>query len=604
MIAEKYMLGPELGGARCRQGEKLYLATRGLQGGDQGSERFAIQLVRKDLLSDEAKTCLQRDTAALKQLDHPNIARLIEVCEDASNYYWVMEYCSGGELARNLVKRERYSEEEARRLIKSIAEAVAYCHSKHIVVRDLSLANVFFDSDSEGAQVKLVNVGLTRSMESSYIESAYVAPEFLKKESYTMAEDMWALGVLAFVLLCGYHPFKGETEHDILRQVKGATFSFDQQDWQDTSDESKDLIRHLLRLDSSKRLSASAVLSHPWMTAELKNLTLKHSLRSLAATLAKQNCSPRSSKGKEKGASSSSLDTTSNGKARSKSKVKKPKPVHPLDLDLFRVALLPLVGSMLVALGLYHLSPAPRQEIVPMDVAFGSAVLCYLVILHSSRCVTLGLHYLGEILWGCNIALLLAGVGIATNRPLMVGTAVCIVAVDQICWYIDVLGYFVTGKFIVGVAKYMKAPTTTWVHFWTGTHHLWFIPISIAWLGQHGGVPSGSYWGSVLVTTVIASMARVMTPYSVLHGVDNQSVHVWNINLCYEFYEDVAIPPLHILDHRPPYVFLPFLVVVCNFVLNVVPVAVVIALSRVPFGGPVSLASDWALFDIPRSISG
>jgi len=247
------------------------------------------------------------------------------------------------------------------------------------------------------------------------------------------------------------------------------------------------------------------------------------------------------------------------------------------ELHAFTNGALPLLCVVSLTLFLSMQSAAREETQAPF---LGVGILLYLVVLHASRMWLLGVVYLGEVLWGCNVALALGGSGIALGKPLMVGTACCIVAVDQLCWYVDVLGYLATGKFPVGVAKYMVASTTTRIHVVTGTHHLWFLPVAIAWMAPWGGAPAGCYLSSVLSTAFIACAARLLTPYSIKD--DHDKVKVWNINLAYEFYQDVAIPPLHIADHRHSLVYLPFLIIVCNFILNVFPVCTILALSRLP----------------------
>ena len=159
------------------------------------------------------------------------------------------------------------------------------------------------------------------------------------------------------------------------------------------------------------------------------------------------------------------------------------------------------------------------------------------------------------------------------------------------CWYVDVAGYALTGRFPVGVAKYMVKPSTTAVHVITGTHHVWFLPLCLAWMQGSTGAPRGCYALSVGTTAFIACAARALTPFSVVHG--DGEVKEWNINLAYAFFSDVDIAPLHAFDHASPAVYLPFLVATCNFVLNALPVGVVIALSRLSSSQPLLALADF-----------
>jgi hypothetical protein len=495
---------------------------------------------------------------------------------------------------------------DAQSVLRSIAQALKYCHDRNVVHRDLKPENLLFRTTDPNSDIKIADFGFASKISNENLRTQvgtpnYIAPEILNQEPYNSSVDMWSFGVIAFILLCGYPPFHADSDTELFRLIKAGAYTFDPESWDCISIEAKDMIRNLLRVNPSQRLTADGVLKHEWMTNTPKDEDMSRALSQLRHTLARRRL--KSSIGavfavnKLKSLMKLPAAPAAAVKVEKKKKIPKPKPVHPWDLSWVTVALLPLVTVVVLTAIVFQICPSPKDpKLSPWDAAFGMSILLYLAILHSSRCATLGLHYLGEILWGCNIALLLAGVGITTNRPLMVGGAVCIVAVDQLSWYIDIVGYIITRKFPVGVAKYMLAKHTTWVHVMTGTHHVWFIPVSIFWLRNHGGIPSGSYWASVSITSIIAIAARFLTPYSIRNGTNNQDVRVWNINLCYEFYDDVAIPPLHILDQRPAYIYLPFLIIVCNFILNVIPVAAVIALSRLPFGGPAYRASDWLLF--------
>lgn len=600
----KYVLGPQIGAGRF---SKVYLASDTSVPGD----RFAIKVVDVTKLSEKDTLALRREVDILASLDHPNIIKYYGSYEDGDKFCIVMEYCAGGELFDQIVEKEKYSEDDARRILKSVADALQYCHTKGVVHRDLKPENILLVEKSNDSQVKIADFGFAKELRPDGDGATtqlgtpnYVAPEILRRNVYNSSVDMWGFGVLAYVLLSGYPPFYAERDAELYSKIKSCNYTFDPEHWDKISEKAKDMIRNLLKLDPSRRLTAKSVLEHPWMTADLETMDISPALDQLKRTImlrkkfretvhvvrAINRLKPHNKLVKQ-----TSAGMSPSAKSKKKASRKRPKAIHPLDLDLFRVALLPLVTSISFCFLFYQISP-PGKNInsitSPYDVGFGAIILIYLCVLHFSRCFTLGVHYLGEILWGCNIALLFSGVGMATNRPLMVGTAVSVVAVDQLSWYIDVVSYILIRRFPVGVAKYMMAPTTTWVHFLTGTHHLWFIPVSIIWLGPDGGVPAGSYWGAVLTTTVIAILARVLTPYSVLQGPEKM-IKVWNINLAYEFYEDVAIPPLHVMDHKNPWVYLPFLIFICNFVLNVAPVALVIALSRVIYGGHAYEASDW-----------
>ncbi len=188
------------------------------------------------------------------------------------------------------------------------------------------------------------------------------------------------------------------------------------------------------------------------------------------------------------------------------------------------------------------------------------------------------------------------------------------------CWWIDSIGYIARGKFVVGAAKYMTNPETTWYRKMTSLHHLWFMPACL-WvrdaaapparsaqparalgaacqptapsprsaplqvLRDHGGVIDGSFTLNVVITGVIAVIARAVSPFlaSVPQGGGQKPKSEYlNINCCYEFWKDVKAKPLHMFDQRHPVIYLPFLIVVLNFVLTLPAYGLLRAVSSSP----------------------
>lgn len=199
----------------------------------------------------------------------------------------------------------------------------------------------------------------------------------------------------------------------------------------------------------------------------------------------------------------------------------------------------------------------------------GALIQAYAASLHVSRSLLVAPWCMCEVLWGCNTALWLAGFGMMTGRPLLVGAASLIVGLDQLCWYIDCGAFLATGSFPLGVCRYLVSPQTTRVHFATSFHHLWFLPACFFAL-RGVGMPPLSYPLSVALTSFVAVCARLLLPFQIL--VEDGSVKVLNVNMAYEFWSDVDVPLAHLLDHRHPLLYLPFLIVVCNLCLNTLPV--------------------------------
>ena len=150
------------------------------------------------------------------------------------------------------------------------------------------------------------------------------------------------------------------------------------------------------------------------------------------------------------------------------------------------------------------------------------------------------------------------------------------IAIDQLCWYVDLIGYALTKKFPVGVAKYLIRPETGRVKFLTSFHHLWFIPTVMWMLRNHGGVRPGSWSVTCAVTAFLAVFCRSFTPHSyntaarcaVSKTKSHPDIVELNVNLCHEFYEDIKLPILHICNNKHPGLYLPFLVFICNIALN------------------------------------
>jgi len=205
----------------------------------------------------------------MKSLDHPCICRLLQVYEDPKNLYIVMEHIEGGELFEHVVEQGNFSEHDAARVIRQVSSSLEYCHDRGVVHRDIKPENIMVvsdDADSDEVTVKLIDFGFGSRILSGVKLKArvgtfvYTAPEAFKDEPCDEKLDMWALGCVLFVLLSGDAPFFGAD-----CQSKIIQGSFSMEGWDAVSDSAKDLIRGLLEVDPSKRLSAAEVLQHAWL---------------------------------------------------------------------------------------------------------------------------------------------------------------------------------------------------------------------------------------------------------------------------------------------------------------------------------------------------
>ncbi|KAK7344923.1 hypothetical protein VNO77_15168 [Canavalia gladiata] len=215
---------------------------------------------------------VRREVKILRALTgHKNLVQFYEAYEDDDNVYIVMELCQGGELLDRILSRGgKYSEEDARVVMIQILSVVAFCHLQGVVHRDLKPENFLFTSKDENSTLKAIDFGLSDYVKpderlNDIVGSAYyVAPEVLHR-SYGTEADMWSIGVIAYILLCGSRPFWARTESGIFRAVLKADPSFDEAPWPSLSADAKDFVRRLLNKDYRKRLTAAQALSHPWL---------------------------------------------------------------------------------------------------------------------------------------------------------------------------------------------------------------------------------------------------------------------------------------------------------------------------------------------------
>lgn len=218
-----------------------------------------------------------RELAVSSELDHPNIVKLFEVYEDVRSYYMVMELCEGGELFDAILDKGTFYESEAASVLKQVLQGVNYMHKKGICHRDLKPENFMLAENCkmEDAIIKIIDFGIACKFEpgqiltESYGTAFYVAPQVLKGK-YNQQCDIWATGVLLYILLCGYPPFNGKTESEVLRKVEDGLFSFPDQDWKNVSAEAKTLVRRMLAYSPSDRYTAEAALQDPWIVNKIK----------------------------------------------------------------------------------------------------------------------------------------------------------------------------------------------------------------------------------------------------------------------------------------------------------------------------------------------
>lgn len=224
---------------------------------------------------------VRREVKILKALSgHKHMIKFHDVFEDANNVYIVMEFCEGGELLDRILSRGgRYPEEVAKTIVEQILNVVAFCHLQGVVHRDLKPENFLFATREEDAPLKVIDFGLSDFVRpdqrlNDIVGSAYyVAPEVLHR-SYNVEGDMWSIGVITYILLCGSRPFWSRTESGIFRSVLRADPNFHDSPWPSVSPEAKDFVRRLLNKDHRKRMTAAQALTHPWLQDENRPVPL------------------------------------------------------------------------------------------------------------------------------------------------------------------------------------------------------------------------------------------------------------------------------------------------------------------------------------------
>jgi len=238
---------------------------------------FAIKIIRKDKLTPDELKVVYDEMNILRSVQHPNCVKLFEVYETPRKIQMVMELLTGGELFDRIVAKDHFTEKEAAEVIRDMADALRYLHANNIVHRDLKPENIVYLTQDPNSITKLTDFGLAKAktkgitMTTACGTPQYVAPEILRNERYTSKVDIWSLGVILYIMLCGFPPFYHTDTAQLYEQIKSASYSFPDPYWRDISPEAKDLVMRMLTLDPQQRISATEVLQHPWLRAAKNN---------------------------------------------------------------------------------------------------------------------------------------------------------------------------------------------------------------------------------------------------------------------------------------------------------------------------------------------
>ena len=255
---------------------KEYTFGKVIGTGSYGQVRLAVHKLTKQVravkIIQKAKVnikALLNEINILSKLSHPNIMQIFEVFDDNTNVYIVSEYCKGGELFDIISTKGSFTEKDACVIMKQLMSAICYSHQNNIVHRDLKPENILMDNDTDDLTIKLIDWGCAQTIKSAKQSKQadgtayYIAPEVLKGE-YDEKCDIWACGVIFYILLCGYPPFNGETDDEIYEAILSGKFQFPEEDWDQVSQEAKDLIKKMLTKDPKKRISALDSMQDVW----------------------------------------------------------------------------------------------------------------------------------------------------------------------------------------------------------------------------------------------------------------------------------------------------------------------------------------------------
>uniref|UniRef100_A0A3Q3KXW2 calcium/calmodulin-dependent protein kinase n=1 Tax=Mastacembelus armatus TaxID=205130 RepID=A0A3Q3KXW2_9TELE len=246
-------------------------------------QEYAAKIINTKKLSARDHQKLEREARICRLLKHPNIVRLHDSISEEGFHYLVFDLVTGGELFEDIVAREYYSEADASHCIQQILESVHHCHVNGIVHRDLKPENLLLASKLKGAAVKLADFGLAIEVQGDQQAwfgfagtPGYLSPEVLRKDPYGKPVDMWACGVILYILLVGYPPFWDEDQHRLYQQIKAGAYDFPSPEWDTVTPEAKDLINKMLTINPSKRITAAEALKHPWICQRSTVASMMH----------------------------------------------------------------------------------------------------------------------------------------------------------------------------------------------------------------------------------------------------------------------------------------------------------------------------------------
>ena len=267
-IVDDYVFQKEIGKGAFG---KVYKAIHKVSGVTR-----CVKKISKDALSKVEKDRLVFEVKTLKTLDHPNVVKVLEFYQNEKYFFIVTELLYGGELFDRIIDKGSLSENDTKHIMQQILSAVFYQHNHNFMHRDQKPENIIYESSEDNSQIKLIDFGTSTKYTEGKMEKTklgtpyYIAPEVIKG-SYHEKCDIWSCGVIMYVLLCGYPPFNGKNNDDIMQAVVKGKYSYDKAEWGSISKEAIDCIDKMLCYKPNNRLSAKEILEMKWFKQPLES---------------------------------------------------------------------------------------------------------------------------------------------------------------------------------------------------------------------------------------------------------------------------------------------------------------------------------------------
>jgi len=272
-----------IGGSLFQDIRKIYKFKDVLGGGHFGtvriaikrnddSRKYAIKSISKKNLSEKDLEDLTKEVEIISSLDHPNIIKFFETYHDEFYFHIVMELCTGKEVFDKIVEEDFLTENKVAKIIYKVISAINYCHTRGITHRDIKPENILFENSDNDADIKLIDFGLSRKynshekMHTILGTPYYVAPEVLKGD-YDEKCDVWSIGAITYIMLCGEPPFIGKTNNEIFKKIVNDEVTFDKLKWKKISSEAKNFIKECMNKNPDKRFCTEKALNHHWFNS-------------------------------------------------------------------------------------------------------------------------------------------------------------------------------------------------------------------------------------------------------------------------------------------------------------------------------------------------